>query len=306
MKLGDVVERGAKIVGVKPCEGCKRRKEVLNTISRRGVIWGGVTALLLAKNAIMQAAWKVAGVEAPVDLPTALGLVRTANTVQSNAFLSSGTHLSKEDMLLGVASHKEHFPPNSPGYGWMSRLRPASNEPIPGWSLDFVWDQKSYRFILRGAQYTIVTDEVAGIYRARTPQTAPTAQHLQRAADFPGAVGLGAIVSDEGAPPTAWERIKDFFTPKTVYAQLSCCASSRDCYLCGCNSCLVGCCITSYCTGGHRLNECCFNMGCVSGGFECIWYCASCANGDCMCCASLFSTCCCAPGCIGQCLPCGG
>ncbi len=29
MELGNAVERGAEILGVKPCEGCKRRKEML-------------------------------------------------------------------------------------------------------------------------------------------------------------------------------------------------------------------------------------------------------------------------------------
>lgn len=221
MELGDAVERGAKILGVKPCEGCKRRKEVLNTISRRGVIGGGLAVLLLAKNTLLKGAWKIAGAEIPLDLPSVLGFIRTANSVQRVASIGNETFLSKEDMLLGVASHKEHFSPTNPGYAWMSRFRLAADEVLPGWTLDFDWNRNSYRFVLRGTQYTFITDETGGIYRAQTPQTAPTAKRIQRAADFPSAVGLGALMSGDVPPPTAWERIKDFFTPRSVYAQLA-------------------------------------------------------------------------------------
>ena len=126
-----------------------------------------------------------------LDEPSALGFFRTCNLVQSLAKVRTGSYSSREDMLIAVASHKAHFPPGSPGYGWMSVLRPAAVEPIPGWTLDLDWSADSFVLVLRSEQLTLISDQASAIYRAPTPAVAPKASQLHRAKDFPGAVGMG-------------------------------------------------------------------------------------------------------------------
>ena len=81
-----------------------------------------------------------------------------------------------------------------------------ADEVFPGWTLDFAIipgesrlmsaEQEDgntkpltegYRLILTGEQYTLITDEAAVIYQAKTPEKVPAATSLPSAADFPSA-----------------------------------------------------------------------------------------------------------------------
>jgi hypothetical protein len=316
--LGDVIKAATSSVGIPPCAECQKRADMLNLVSRRGIIGGGLLVFLLAKNALVTAAWQVAGAPLPaVEQDLVLGFLRTASTVQRKHYQETGTHyLRVEDMHADIVAHKAHFEPGTLAYAWASVYRPSSKEVLPGWTLDFAAVEygkptgredniNGYRIILRGEDFVFITDEEVGIYRASVSANMPAAKDLKRAADFPGAIGLGDI-HHEGAPqPTAWERIKDFLTPK-VYAAffcMSCCNSSACCgpMWCGCTACIQDCCNSTYCTTVIPTSGCWFAAGCVGSYLNCYYYQTNC--GDCKCnkCAKLLGLSCCASGCGQSC-----
>lgn len=311
MELGDAVEKITKAAGMKPCGGCKERQAKLNDISRRGFVGGAVFAFLLAKNAVLKAAWRAVGAELPqLDWSDVGGFIRTANTMQHKAYLETGAHLDKIDMLAAVASHRSHFDPTHPAYVWMSQFTPAAKEIIPGWTLDFVLRPEGltvgdyhfdngYTFTLKSSRVVIIADETGYFVKALTPATMPDLTSLPKAAAFPGAVGYEVPLPDNEAPPaTAWQRIKNFFTPRTVYAQLNCCLNASNCKSCGCGNCLCSCCDVSMCSNTPPgPNTCFFNANCT--GFQCVgqvincgWYYTNCGDQACNCCAKLKATCC--------------
>jgi hypothetical protein len=208
MKLGDAVESATNAIHIKPCAKCKQRKDLLNAISRRGFVGGALFAAFLAKNAVLKTAWTAFGADIPLDLDSVLGFIRTANTTQRHNYHEHGTHLDKQGMLIGVASHREHFNPTHPGYLWMSKFSPAATQILPGWTLDFAkvapghsdgtLDFKDgYIFALRGERITFIADELGNILYARTPATAPDLSALPDAYSFPGAGHLTILAANK-------------------------------------------------------------------------------------------------------------
>jgi hypothetical protein len=306
MLLGTLIKRITSGVGIPTCAGCEKRREKLDAWSRRGFIGSGLFAALVVKNEVLRASWKVVGAEIPLNNSDVLGFLRTANMVQAVSYFVSGTHQDREDMLIGVASHREHFAPSHPGYAWMSKFTPAGNEVLPGWTLNFARTsnglrdfKNGYRIVLSGERSTFITDELGVGYRAPTPTRMPNLKELEGAASFPGAVGIGAVGGDE-EPTTGWQRIKGFFTPTEVYAQ-SCCTSRAACLSCGCLTCISVCCSEQQCTEVLKPNTCTFNTMCGT----CVYYQSRCGLGECTCCAMIFKTCCFAVApCSGSCRPC--
>lgn len=302
-RLSDVI---TGLTGKEPCEGCKRRAALLNEVGRRGFLRGALFAASLAKNTTLKGIWYLAGASTPVGMLEALAFIRQSNTLQVVLFYRNGSYASRNDLFREIIAHREHFVPGSLGYAWMSQVNFFSDNVLPGWILDFANTSEGYprnmpgddgpipvndgyRLVLRGTNYTFITDEVGRIYRAPTLENAPMASSLRDASSFPGAEQLSAVPVET---PTAWQRIKNFFTP-VVYAA-GCCAYQSACQQCACCDCLACNACTSYCSGFPPPGRCVYNAGCgICSGHNCDWVSLGCGSKDCNCnCAVLFGGCC--------------
>ena len=203
MKAGDQIETATKAVGIEPCKGCKERKLLFN---RRGWIGGTAATLYLAKNAPLTKMWEVAGAEVEVSVHAARAFVGQFTTISRWYLREYGHHGELADVMTTLVAHmREQFKDNPDDmFEWFKALRPANQEPLAGWTIDYAiikmgyprpgelvkgkWEYPDgYRLILRGREYTIISDENAGIYFARTTSHAPAAKDLTWAPDYPGA-----------------------------------------------------------------------------------------------------------------------
>jgi hypothetical protein len=206
MKAGDQIEAVTKKVGIKPCQGCKERKLLFN---RRGWIGGTTAMLLIAKNTSLTHAWEAFGAEVAVDLGVARAFVGQFNTCSKALLARNDHHGTLPEVMARIVSHKQHFQPDdifNLGYLWMSNLRPANKEVLPGWTIDYAiitdgyprpakWAEgkpdeypDGYRLVLRGEHSTLVTDEDMIVYNVPTIDNPPAAKDLERASDYPGAL----------------------------------------------------------------------------------------------------------------------
>ncbi len=101
--LGDKIEKVASAVGIKPCEGCKKRKGILNDWSRRGFV--GVVGGLFAAAGLSarKLGWQLAG---NVDVTNTLNLSRLINMVQRMNFEATGSYFTTEGLLARLAKVK--------------------------------------------------------------------------------------------------------------------------------------------------------------------------------------------------------
>jgi hypothetical protein len=204
LKAGDRIEAVTKAVGIEPCKGCQERKLLFN---RRGWIGGTAATLYLAKNALLTKMWEVAGAEVEVSVHAARAFIGQFTTISRWYLLEYGHHGELADVMTTLVTHvREHFKDNPDDmFEWLKALRPASKEPLAGWTIDYAIIKKGYpregpelvkgkmeypdgyRLILPGREYTIISDENAGISFARTTSHAPAAKDLTWAPDYPGA-----------------------------------------------------------------------------------------------------------------------
>jgi hypothetical protein len=276
MLLGDRIKEATSALGVKPCTSCEERAAMLNLIgrNRRGFIANAALLLFVGKNALLDAAWQLAGATPPVSVEAARGFVQQFNTTQLVWYFNNQRHASLDEAYQEIIKHKEHFKPGTGAYSWMSRFNPFSKEVLPGWTIDFVQVQAGYprwlndkdevndgyRLILRGDRHTIITDEDMVVYQAKTPETVPAAASLQNARDFPGAVPFDLFKDDA---VSLWNRIERFFTPTTVHAQICECTPTDHCIPCnGCANCLTACCSNVTCSSIKPAHGCVAAIGC--------------------------------------------
>jgi hypothetical protein len=166
---------------------------------RRVFFGSAVLLFFMGKIALAQ----LVGAPPPVSVEQALGFIRTFNTLQVVLYQQNGKCATQDEAFAEIIKHKEHVKPGT----WMTRFTPMVDEVFPGWTLDFAiipgesrlmsaeqedGSQKpladGYRLILKGEQYTLITDEGAVIYQAKTPEKLPAATSLPSAAEFPGAM----------------------------------------------------------------------------------------------------------------------
>jgi hypothetical protein len=231
-KAGDKVHQVTEKLGIKECVGCKKRRQTLNAISRRGLIGGGVIAALMLKNNLLWKGWKLMGATSP-DLGehSAEGFVRTCILAQSayhhkadsqfwdkslpiipeetwDAHLNDGKWQSRTDMLLSVMELVKNSGPDSSPYYWRKEIKPYAAEDedvVPGWKLHFALAFGGFRLILVGKQITHIADEHVRIYHAATPAAIPDPAKLEHVEDFPGAVDWDEKLpasSSRFVPPT--------------------------------------------------------------------------------------------------------
>ena len=181
--------------------------EMLNQLSRRGVLKSLAIAPFLVKNTILKLVWQAAGKTPPLSVAAVLGFLRSLNNAQILLHFKNGQFGAVEDVLGAVASHREHYKPGTGPYEWMSRFNPFSDEVLPGHFLDYALItagyprvlsderkvQNGYRVVLRGEHYTFITDEETVIYMTVTPEQAPPASSLPSAREFPGATPFGTF-----------------------------------------------------------------------------------------------------------------
>ena len=172
---------------------------MLKQWSRRVFLGSAVVLFFMGKIALAQ----LAGAPPPVSVEQVLAFIRTFNTVQVVLYQQNGRSATQVEVFAEIIKHNEHAKPGT----WMSRFTPMADEVFPGWTLDFAiipgesrlmsarqedGSQKpladGYRLILKGEQYTLITDEGVVIYKAKTPEKVPVATSLPSAADFPGAM----------------------------------------------------------------------------------------------------------------------
>jgi hypothetical protein len=108
--LGDVIKDATKAVGIKPCEGCQKRAEALNRLSRRGILKSGAFALFGLKNSTLKWLWAQAGVTVPVSVELALGLVRTLNTIQLVLKGFAGAYAPQQTLFTDVTQNRKTEP----------------------------------------------------------------------------------------------------------------------------------------------------------------------------------------------------
>lgn len=179
--------------------------EMLNEWSRRG-FFGSVAVLpFMGKTTSITRLWDIVGAPPPVRVEEAATFIRQFNTVQAVLYQQNGKSATRDEVFCELIKHREHV---RPGNLW-SRFTPMADEILPGWTLDFAVvpgesqlmsaEQEDgstkpladgYRLILKGEQYTLITDEGVVIYKANTPEALPTAPSLSSAAEFPGAKPL--------------------------------------------------------------------------------------------------------------------
>jgi hypothetical protein len=202
MKLGDKVAEVTEALGVKPCEGCKKRQETLNTISRRGIIGGGLLSLLLFKDGSVRFGWKVSAQDPPVTPILASTFMSMGINAQLQRADKTGYYVDRDTMFVDIVSHKEHFDPDSGGYAWMSRFTPGKGaKALDQWTIVFTLVPYSlypdrfkngYRFALYNDKMVIISDETGMHYQAPLPDKFPDLSQLTRAELFPGAVPFGS------------------------------------------------------------------------------------------------------------------
>jgi hypothetical protein len=235
MLLGDRIKKATAAVGIKPCAGCEKRAELLNQISRRGILksvglFAG-TGFFQLKHSTLRFLWGFSQDGPPISIHHVMGLVRTLNTLAFALYAKYGVYPDLPTLLgeEGLLSMKGRFKPGMRSYEWASRLNFLSDEILPGWFIDYTPRSNSPHInppthtgqgcmlVVTGAKSVVVSDETAVIYCADKPVTAPKAKDLARAQDYPGAKPF-----TEYAEPIT-ERFKWFFTPSKVYATVGNC-----------------------------------------------------------------------------------
>lgn len=306
MELGDKVAKVTGALGIKKCEGCKKRQAELNVLSeqfsRRGFVAGLTATALFIKNKAVWAAWDITQSGAPpMEHAQALGLIRTINISALHFHHENGEYPNQVDLLTTVIAHKDKvIDPNDPNLAYFRAMTPNGSQIIPGWTLDHVQLNGGYRTILAGPDWVYISSHTGVIYQvASRPSVMPKAIELiVGAEDFPNSYPLGGIPPLSYVPPTLWERIKTFWSP--VYAQ-------------GCHTCTFACCESNcpYCfaasCGNCDFNNCSnvgvWNCSCVGNPGMlgcCVWYTTYCnlggKNACNNCCQKMFnSPCCCTP-----------
>lgn len=312
--LGDVIKDATKAVGIKPCEGCQKRAEALNRLSRRGILKSGALALFGLKNSTLMWLWEQAGATVPVSVDLALGLVRQLNTIQAvlKGFAGAyGTqHILLTDPVHGIVSFVPRLNTDTfPGdwiYEWLSRVDFSSNNVLPGWVLDFVLMNDGYRLILNGPQDVLITDETGVIYRAPITQNAPKAVQLTNAKSYPNGVPHNLYEPGQSLR----QRLLDFFTPKVVHAAPTGCDSISHCLATwgSCCACATNCCGPVQCLQNPPVGyyNCFAAIGCSNPPFLQYGYCPK-TNPFCYACSActekywgIACMCSCAP-CSPQC-----
>jgi len=225
MLLGEGIKKVTSALGIAPCKSCQERAEMLNQLSRRGVLKSLAIAPFLVKNTILKLVWQAAGKTPPLSVAAVLGFLRSLNNAQILLHFKNGQFGAVEDVLGAVASHREHYKPGTGPYEWMSRFNPFSDEVLPGHFLDYALItagyprvlsderkvQNGYRVVLRGEHYTFITDEETVIYMTVTPEQAPPASSLPSAREFPGATPFGTFRPAGGTQvkPGSGRRVPD-------------------------------------------------------------------------------------------------
>jgi len=299
MQLGDKIKKVTEAVGLEPCEGCKKRAEVLNAWSRRGFMGSLALGLFIFRDKTLLNAWRLLGMEPPIGAMSAIGFMRSVGAAAQWFLDTHGKFPGRQEVLDAVEQHRHHFPPNHPGYVWMSKFNAQVEEVLPGWKFDHAAKGSGFRMILRGTDYTFALDEKFVLHQAQNGPYGPPASDLPSAGEFPGAVPY-----DQFRPQLSlWDKFKNFLTP-TVYASCNCALNPcvckwTDCFnLClGCTDCIVTCCTGCWNTTPTR---------CYCGVFctGCTWEVGGCSTSDCGCCAWWLQTCCYTSQCAGGCLPC--
>ncbi len=171
MLLGEGIKKVTSALGIASCKSCQERAEMLNQLSRRGVLKSLAIAPFLVKNTILKLVWQAAGKTPPLSVAAVLGFLRSLNNAQILLHFKNGQFGAVEDVLGAVASHREHYKPDTGPYEWMSRFNPFSDEVLPGHFLDYALItagyprvlsderkvQNGYRVVLRGEHYTFIT-----------------------------------------------------------------------------------------------------------------------------------------------------
>jgi hypothetical protein len=147
--VGDKIEAVTKAIGIKPCSGCKERKELLNNVSkgRRGFLQSaaiGVVAFSLGAKTIKAQA-------AVANDRTAVEVLRLLNTAQNWHKAETGKFVDLEELF------------SSPAMGrikakkWASliaSLNLKDSEVIPGWELQHVTDGNTYSITIKTVEST--------------------------------------------------------------------------------------------------------------------------------------------------------
>jgi len=294
--LGDVIKGATTAVGIKPCEGCQKRAEALNHLSRRGILKSAGFALFSLKNSALKWIWTQAGAVVPVDVNLALGLLRTLGAIQVviKGFTGanfSGPYSTRQTLFTdpthGVVTMVGRFPAGSWIDQWLSRVNFYSDAVLPEWVIDVavVNSGNGYRTILTGPEDVLIEDETGIIYRAPSGQpNVPTAAALTAAKDYPNAVSHERYI-----PPSTGllDRLLNFFKPRVVHA-IVCCANNANCVSCyyGCCGCATNCCTDVQCYDPRgQYYKCFFNPGCNPNPFIVIGTCFK-SNPLCTACAA--------------------
>lgn len=157
------------------------------------------TRLLNVRNSTVQASGQLAGKDNPISVEEAVAFVRQFNTYQAVHYGEHGKHADLLSALVAVREKDEHIRKRTK---WGGQLNPYSAAVFPGWTLDYATTGESklakdeegkplatgYRLVLRGPEYTVISDETVVIYKAKTPPLAPAASDLRSAESFPEAV----------------------------------------------------------------------------------------------------------------------
>jgi hypothetical protein len=292
--LGDKVEAVTKKLGIESCSGCKRRKSMLNEISRRGFVGGSLLALFLAKNTILKAAYQVTNTPIPLTLNDMEGFIGQFNVAAVTSFLNSGgdwnahtgTYPTVEEILAKIEAHRE----TATYIRWFPAFKYTDKiHPFDGWTLDYDASREGhFVVILSNPQYALISDEIGIHYHATASPTPIAAKSLKSASQYPGAVASGTGKNGKKSL-TAWERIAGFFVP-TVYATTTCCTSG-DCWNQS-NNCECGICVSCCCQNGQGCSAtppecttaklCLGNPGCAAS--NCAWVAYACDSNICNCC----------------------
>lgn len=306
MLLGDEIAKVTTAMGIKPCEACKKRADVLNRWSRRGFLKSGLAGILAA--ARFRRASQLVGAATTED---ALLLTRLINTKEADFWLVEGIYGSKKDLAgsKGLPSYKERGGINNNPLIYV--LNFDSDELMPGWTWDFVSTRAGYTFVLsqkldptnpNAERYVFASDQSAVIYRSMVTAEQPSAKNLDGASAFPGAVPFnhfkeGKLSSIRQTVGRLTLRLVSYTPPQGSCGCTSCAHDQACCEACDTDRCFNvcdDCNLTPQCSSA----PCCWNCGSV-----CYPWCCNpgqppdCCN-DCICCARAACTQCTGMNCI--------